>query len=123
MNKLAAMNDVDKNNVGGLHTKITGSVYINTGEVDSIVGEVARMYGFSNLLHPDIFCSARYLEAQLIKLGLELFNGDKERSCGITTSGGTESILFACLAYRNRALKMGIKKPEMYFKLNIASCP
>ncbi len=119
MNKLSSMNNVDKENIGGPHTKITGSIYINSGEVESLVGEVARMYGYSNLLHPDIFCSARFMEAQLIKLALELFNGDKDRSCGITSTGGSESILFACLAYRNRGLKMGIRRPEMYIKLNI----
>jgi sphinganine-1-phosphate aldolase len=71
------------------------------------------MYGYSNLLHPDVFCSARFIETQLIKICVDLFNGDKEKACGITTSGGTESIIFACLAYRNRGYKMGIKHPEM----------
>ena len=30
------------------------------------------------------------------------------------TVGGTESILVAMLAYRNRAYSKGIEKPEMY---------
>lgn len=30
------------------------------------------------------------------------------------TSGGTESILMACKAYRDLALENGIKTPEMY---------
>ena len=30
------------------------------------------------------------------------------------TSGGTESLMMACLAYRNRAYKLGIKDPDMY---------
>ena len=29
------------------------------------------------------------------------------------TSGGTESILLACLAYRNRAMERGVRFPEM----------
>jgi glutamate/tyrosine decarboxylase-like PLP-dependent enzyme len=49
----------------------------------------------------------------LIKLGVELFNGDKDKCCGITTTGGTQSIMYACIAYRNRAYKMGIENPEM----------
>ncbi len=113
MNKLSSMNNVDKDIIGGPSTKITGSIYINNSEVESLVGEVCRMYGYSNLLHPDIFCSARYMESELIKLALDLFNGEKDKACGITTTGGTESILFACLAYRNRGYKMGIKRPEM----------
>lgn len=30
------------------------------------------------------------------------------------TSGGTESIMLACKAYRDRAYSMGIRYPEMY---------
>jgi sphinganine-1-phosphate aldolase len=45
-------------------------------------------------------------------MGCDFFNGN-ENTCGISTSGGTESILFACLAYRNRGYKMGITDPEM----------
>jgi sphinganine-1-phosphate aldolase len=107
-------NDHDKTAIGdGPNTKITGTIYINDSEIESLVGETVRLYGYSNLLHPDLFCSARFIEASLVKLGIELFNGDKDKACGITTSGGTESILFACLAYRNRGYKMGIKKPEL----------
>jgi sphinganine-1-phosphate aldolase len=113
MNKLSSMNNMDKETIGGKNTKITGTIYVNDGDIESLVGEVVRMYGYSNLLHPDLFSSARFLEAELIKLTLDLFNGDKNNSCGITTTGGTESILFACLAYRNRGYKMGIKRPEM----------
>jgi sphinganine-1-phosphate aldolase len=39
------------------------------------------------------------MEAEVIRWTLELYNGDKE-SCGILTSGGTESILLAMLAYK-----------------------
>ena len=34
------------------------------------------------------------------------------------TSGGTESILSAMIAYRNRAYQRGIEYPEMYFMNN-----
>lgn len=44
---------------------------------------------------------------------LELYNAPKE-SCGITTSGGTESIIMAMLAYREWGLKTkGITKPNI----------
>lgn len=33
---------------------------------------------------------------------------------GKVTSGGTESILMACKAYRDMAYERGIKHPEMY---------
>lgn len=39
---------------------------------------------------------------------------DQEGGAGTTTSGGTESILMACLAHRNRAKQeFGITRPEM----------
>lgn len=72
-----------------------------------------RMYSYSNLLHPDVFCSARFIESQVIKMGIDLFNGRENEHCGITTTGGTESILLAMLAYRNLGHKNGIKHPEM----------
>ena len=43
---------------------------------------------------------------------LELFHGNAD-SCGLNTSGGTESILIACLAYREWGRKRGITKPNI----------
>lgn len=71
------------------------------------------MYSYENLLHPDVFYSARFIESELIKIGVELFHGPKDTGCGISTSGGTESILMAMMSYRNIGLKKGIKWPEM----------
>lgn len=53
---------------------------------------------------------------------LSLFNSplpssaiDEAGGAGTTTSGGTESILMACKAYRDRArVERGITEPEMY---------
>ena len=39
------------------------------------------------------------MEAEIIRWTLNLYNGDNE-SCGVVTSGGTESILLAMLAYK-----------------------
>ena len=43
---------------------------------------------------------------------LDLFQGDKE-ACGLTTSGGTESILLAMLAYRQWGRERGITQPNI----------
>jgi sphinganine-1-phosphate aldolase len=75
-----------------------------------------RTYSYANLLHPDVFVSARYLEAELVRVCKELFSSTDE-TVGITTSGGTESILSAMLAHRNRGFKKGIEHPEMYYLL------
>jgi sphinganine-1-phosphate aldolase len=71
------------------------------------------MYSYQNLLHPDIFVSARFIESELVKMGIELFHGTKIGACGITTTGGTESILLALMSYRNEGMKKGIKWPEV----------
>jgi sphinganine-1-phosphate aldolase len=39
------------------------------------------------------------MEAEIIRWTLNLYKGDKD-SCGIVTSGGTESIILSMLAYR-----------------------
>jgi sphinganine-1-phosphate aldolase len=39
------------------------------------------------------------MEAEIIRWTCDLYNGDKD-TCGILTSGGTESILLAMLAYK-----------------------
>jgi sphinganine-1-phosphate aldolase len=69
----------------------------------------------ANPLHPDVFPGVRKMEAEVIAMTLSLFNADPERGCGTTTSGGTESIIMACKAYRDWArVERGITEPEMY---------
>jgi len=45
-------------------------------------------------------------------MGLELYNAP-EGACGLVTSGGTESIFIACLAYRQQGRERGITKPNI----------
>ncbi|CAH8560461.1 unnamed protein product [Schistosoma turkestanicum] len=52
------------------------------------------------------------MEAEVVRMCVTMFHGDKD-ACGTTTSGGTESILLACLAYRQLAREHGIKHPNM----------
>lgn len=92
--------------------KLTGSVYCDDDKIKYIASEAAKMFIYVNLLHPDIYTYGRFLESQLIKFGLELFNGTED-SCGLTTSGGTNSIMHALYAYRNLGREKGIKKPEV----------
>ena len=53
------------------------------------------------------------MEAEIIRWTLDLYNGDKN-TCGIVTSGGTESIMLAMLAYRVQGYKeRNITKPNI----------
>ncbi|KAF6768252.1 hypothetical protein AHF37_05447 [Paragonimus kellicotti] len=52
------------------------------------------------------------MEAEVVRMCVNMFHGDDE-ACGTTTSGGTESIMLACLAYRQLARSKGIRNPVM----------
>jgi sphinganine-1-phosphate aldolase len=55
----------------------------------------------------------RKMEAEIVAIVLKLFNAPLD-AAGVTTSGGTESILMACLSARKRAfVENGITEPEM----------
>lgn len=92
--------------------KLTGAVYCDIAKIKYIANEANKIFSYSNLLHADLYCGARFIESQLIKIGTDLFNG-KEDSCGITTSGGTYSILSAIYAYVKRGKEMGITNPNI----------
>ena len=53
------------------------------------------------------------MEAEIIRWTCNLYKGDKN-SCGIVTSGGTESIILSMLAYREKArVERGVTKPNI----------
>ena len=96
--------------------KLTGSVYCLNDQIKYIAGEATKIFLYSNLLHPDIYSYTRYIESELIKIGIQLFNGKKD-ACGITTNGGTMSIINAIYSYVNRGRKLGIKNPEIIISI------
>ena len=94
---------------GGL---VSGGVYISDEKHWDFIGEVMRKYIVANPLHMDEFKTVTQMEAEIIRWIANLYNGD-QNSCGVLTSGGTESILLACLAYREKAKARGVTKPNM----------
>lgn len=67
----------------------------------------------SNPLHIVEFSPVGQMESEIIKMALDLYNAPKDTACGLGTSGGTESIILACLAYREAGRKRGITKPNI----------
>lgn len=68
---------------------------------------------FANPLNPDAFPGIRKFEAEVVRMTLNLFHGD-DKACGTMTSGGTESLIMACKAYRGYGkAKKGITKPNI----------
>uniref|UniRef100_A0A3B4E1Q3 sphinganine-1-phosphate aldolase n=2 Tax=Pygocentrus nattereri TaxID=42514 RepID=A0A3B4E1Q3_PYGNA len=80
--------------------------------------QVYGEFAWSNPLHPDIFPGVRKMEAEVVRMTCSLFNGGPD-SCGTVTSGGTESILMACKAYRDLAYERGIKYPEIIAPVSV----
>ena len=91
---------------------LSGCVYGADDNLTEISTKVYERFAWSNPLHADVFPDVRKMEAEVVRWVLNLFNGD-EKTCGTMTSGGTESIMLACKAYRDLAYNKGIKKPEM----------
>lgn len=91
---------------------ISGAIYSKDKEHTELMKRIFPLFFKSNPLHPDIFPCIRKMESEIVKFGLRIFNGNDE-SFGCLTTGGTESILLACKAYRDIAYSRNIKKPEI----------
>ena len=91
--------------------RVSGTCYsaMEEGHLE-LLTEIFKKFVFSNALHPDVFPSLRKMEAEVVRMVLELFHGP-ESACGTVTSGGTESLILACLASRNLAISKGVSEP------------
>lgn len=94
--------------------KVHGTVYYSDKkDVVNVVRDACKEFLYHNPLHYDMYPTATQMEAEVIAMTANLYNGGRE-ACGISTSGGTESILMAILTYRDWARDTkGIKHPEL----------
>ncbi|GMM47013.1 sphinganine-1-phosphate aldolase [Pichia kluyveri] len=93
--------------------KISGAVYHGGDDLIKLQTEAYHRFAVSNQLHPDAFPGVRQMESEVVSMVLNLFNASPE-GCGTTSSGGTESLLLACLAARERGrVEKGITEPEI----------
>uniref|UniRef100_A0AC35FZQ8 Sphingosine-1-phosphate lyase n=1 Tax=Panagrolaimus sp. PS1159 TaxID=55785 RepID=A0AC35FZQ8_9BILA len=93
--------------------RVSGTVYTDRDQKHiDFLSEIFKKYAYSNPLHPDVFPGVRKMEAEIVRMAANLFHGPPE-ACGTVSSGGTESIMLACFAYRNRAYAKGITEPVM----------
>ncbi|XP_063237061.1 sphingosine-1-phosphate lyase [Bacillus rossius redtenbacheri] len=92
---------------------VSGAVYYFDEGLIRLLTDVYGLASYTNPLHPDIFPGVCKMEAEVVRMTAELFHGGPA-SCGTMTTGGTESILMACKAYRDYAREeWGIKHPEI----------
>lgn len=97
---------------------VSGAVYWGDESLTKLLVKVYGDFAWSNPLHPDIFPGVRKMEAEVVRMSCTLFHGGPN-SCGTVTSGGTESILMACKAYRDMAYERGVKYPEILAPVSV----
>lgn len=105
--------------------RVSGTVYHGGEDLIQLQCKAYSMFAVANPLHPGVFPGVRKMEAEIVAMVtqildstdnqiLELYNAPIDAG-GTTTSGGTESILMACKAWRDKAYhERGINAPEMY---------
>jgi sphinganine-1-phosphate aldolase len=96
----------------------SGAVYHGDPEHVAFLNRVYAVASQANPLHADLWPSIAKLESEVVAMAASLLGapeeGDPERRvCGSVTSGGTESILLAMKAYRDRARARGDGSPEI----------
>ncbi|KAK8087029.1 hypothetical protein PG994_002003 [Apiospora phragmitis] len=120
---------------------VSGAVYHGEDDLLKLQTEAYGKFTVANPIHPDVFPGVRKMEAEVVAMVLSLFNAPPN-AAGVSTSGGTESILMACLSARQKAyVERGVAEPEIrilpetahtafhkageYFKIKIhlVACP
>jgi sphinganine-1-phosphate aldolase len=82
--------------------RVFSLVYHAGEEHEQLLQQAHALYASTNLLNPMAFGSLKQMEREIIEMAAGLFHGPP--TCvGTVTSGGTESILCAVAAYRDRA--------------------
>jgi glutamate/tyrosine decarboxylase-like PLP-dependent enzyme len=94
--------------------KVWSLVYHGGEEHLQLLKDAYCTYISENFLNPMVFKSLKKMEAEVVGMTANMLNGD-ENAVGTMTSGGTESILLAVAAYRDRARRMKpwIRRPEV----------
>jgi len=96
-----------------------GGVYHDTradserAALNTVQCDMLSAYNHSNALYPGTFPSVRKFEAEIIAMSVDLLHGTACGAVGLLASGGTESILIAMHAYREKAMAKGITKPNV----------
>ncbi|HEX5614554.1 MAG TPA: aminotransferase class V-fold PLP-dependent enzyme [Acidimicrobiia bacterium] len=90
----------------------SGSVYHGDPEHIEFLNRIYAMSSQTNPLHADLWPSVVKCEAEIVAMTAHMLGG-VPGVCGTLSSGGTESILLAMKAYRDRGYAAGIDAPAM----------
>lgn len=90
-----------------------GMIYDGGPSVHEVAERAAKLYLHENALNTKAFPSLGAIQSEVVRWTADLLNGPQS-TAGFMTSGGTESILCAVLAARERGRKeRGITAPHM----------
>ncbi|GAB0097795.1 Sphingosine-1-phosphate lyase [Sergentomyia squamirostris] len=93
--------------------RVSGAVYYYDPDLVALTQTVYGRASYTNPLHSDIFPGVCKMEAEVVRMTANLFHGGPE-ACGTMTTGGTESLIMACKAYRDYArAERGITTPNI----------
>lgn len=106
--------------------RMSGAVYHHEAGLIDLQTQVFQLTSGGNPLHADAQGEYLELERQIVNMVGSLFqlptgdshhdrdDRDYDHGCGLVTSGGTDSIIHACLAYREYGKRVkGITRPNM----------
>ncbi|XP_050343345.1 sphingosine-1-phosphate lyase [Nymphalis io] len=91
---------------------VSGAVYHVNEDISEVACAAYSLTAYTNPLHADVFPGINKMEAEIVRMTINLFHGDDD-CCGTVTTGGTESIMMACKAFRDLAYSKGISNPQM----------
>ncbi|KAF2966510.1 hypothetical protein GQX73_g7062 [Xylaria multiplex] len=92
---------------------VSGAVYHGEEDLLKLQTEAYGKFTVANPIHPDVFPGVRKMEAEVVAMVLSMFHAPPN-AAGVSTSGGTESILMACYSARQKAyVERGVTEPEM----------
>ncbi len=110
---LAELADKRENDMRWEDGRTFGMVYDGGPEVREVAERAASIYLHENALNTKAFPSLASIQSEVVGWTAGLLNGP-ETTSGFLTSGGTESILCAVKAARERGrIERGITEPEM----------
>ena len=101
--------------------KCSGTMYCGDHEHYEFLNECYAQFSHVNALQRDICPSMNRFESEIIAMALDMLHGEavqqqnpSQKACGAIGFGGTESILNAVLAYRNKwQEEHPVGRPEM----------
>ena len=101
--------------------QVSGTFYHAGDEHRAFLNKIFSLFSHENTIQFDLCPSMFKMESEIISMTAKMLNGDavkdinpEDEACGTVTSGGTESIMMAMKAYRDRAkVENGIKEPEI----------